>query len=237
MMRLARQIAVVALVAVAVVVPIRAFAGSGGLAVSASLGHCGVSGANVMCLVNTSFNSVDGAEYYTAAVTRADGSVVSHGTVSPGGAGLWVSYVGPGVYTVHVTAWGYDEDGVPEVVESDQDAGELGDDPEGKPAKIFDGKPTGPRPSGKPITEPTDEGQQEDPAAPGATEEPAAAPDPAPEPKTASPPPEPAPEPAANLPACDELAAASGASAEGQTPPQPKQCATPAQSPAGPCCP
>jgi hypothetical protein len=123
--------------ALALAVPLPALALPGGsgaadLGVEASLGGCGLSGGAIACRIDASFNRVPDAEYYTASVTAANGSVTDLGTVSGGGGsgaasiGAWVPYVGNGTYTVTVSAWGYDERGRPKVVESD-DSGAGGE--------------------------------------------------------------------------------------------------------------
>jgi hypothetical protein len=114
--------------ALALAVPLPALAlegGSGGsaLGVQASLNGCGVSGASIACRINAGFTPLSEAEYYTASVSGADGSVTDFGTVASGGGGsaeLVVPYTGNGSYTVTVTAWGYDEQGKPDVVSSDE---------------------------------------------------------------------------------------------------------------------
>ncbi|MGH2963283.1 MAG: hypothetical protein ACRDL3_13985 [Solirubrobacterales bacterium] len=122
--------------ALALAVPLPALALPGGsgaadLGVEASLEGCGLSDGAIVCRINASFNRVPDAEYYTASVTAANGAVTDLGTVSGGGAsgaastGAWVPYVGNGTYTVTVSAWGYDERGRPEVVES-EDSGAGG---------------------------------------------------------------------------------------------------------------
>jgi hypothetical protein len=76
------------------------------LSVSTSLDSCGLAGTDVVCKLDVSFNSVNGASSYSATVTRADGSVVDYGAIGAGGASLFVPYVGPGSYSVRVTAYG-----------------------------------------------------------------------------------------------------------------------------------
>lgn len=221
-----RQVALLILVATAVVVPLRAFA-DGGLNVSASLNQCGVSGASVVCEITTNFNSVDGAKYYTASVTLPDGTVAGQGEVSPGTNSMWFSYVGAGTYRVQITAWGYDEDGRPEVLDEDGSADQVGEQTD-KPSQPTTTSPTGPRPDfgeddtddGNPITDP-DEGAATTDDSP---------PDPAPDV-------EPEPEPAVTLPPCETAAAPPPESAGSATPVAPRACATAAQSPTGPCCP
>jgi hypothetical protein len=116
----------VLLVCVALIVPIQAGALEGrgsALAVSASLGHCGVSGSGIMCRIDVSWSGVENATRYTATATLADGSVQDLGTVGGGGGGgstaVWVPYAGSGTYTVAVTAWGSDPEGKDEKLEDD----------------------------------------------------------------------------------------------------------------------
>jgi hypothetical protein len=118
--------------ALALAVPLPALAiasgtgGGGSLDVQASLAGCGVGGSAIVCRIDASFTSIDDAEYYTASVTAADGSVTDLGRVEAGGASVSVPYTGNGTYTVTITAWGYDEDGNARVVEEDESgAGEA----------------------------------------------------------------------------------------------------------------
>ena len=115
-----RLLLLIALAAIAIV-PLRAFGvvggeSAGGLSVSASLGGCGVAGDGIVCEIEASFNGVEGADYYTASVTRADGSVQDVGSVGGGEGGgsasIYVPYVGAGVYSVTVSAWGTPDEGV-----------------------------------------------------------------------------------------------------------------------------
>lgn len=115
------------LAALALAVPLPALAltgGSGsGLAVSASLNGCGVAGGSIVCGIDTSFSGVAEARYITASVTAPDGSVTDFGTVAHGSSGsatLWVPYTGNGTYTVSASAWGLDDAGEPEVIETDE---------------------------------------------------------------------------------------------------------------------
>jgi hypothetical protein len=80
--------------------------GPAALGVSTTLGGCGVAGSDIVCELNVSYESVNGASAYTATVTRADGSVVDYGSVGAGGTSLYVPYVGPGTYSVRITAYG-----------------------------------------------------------------------------------------------------------------------------------
>lgn len=113
-------------------IPLPAFALEGGgaepparpavLSVSASLGECGLAETTIVCRIDSSWGSVDGAEYYTASVTRADGSVVDYGTIGGGGTSLWVPYVGSGTYSLQVVAWGTPPgEDQPQVIAYDQD--------------------------------------------------------------------------------------------------------------------
>lgn len=119
------------LAALALAVPLPALAltgGSGsGLAVSASLNGCGVASGSIVCGIDASFGGVPEARYITASVTAPDGSVTDFGTVARGSSGsttLWVPYTGSGTYTVSASAWGVDDSGEPEVIETDEaDAG------------------------------------------------------------------------------------------------------------------
>jgi hypothetical protein len=77
------------------------------LNVSTTVGNCGLGGgSDIVCELNVSFNTLPGASSYTATVTRADGSVVDYGAVGAGQASLFVPYVGPGSYSVRITAYG-----------------------------------------------------------------------------------------------------------------------------------
>jgi hypothetical protein len=79
---------------------------AGQLQAQASLDSCGKMGDTTICKFDASYHDVEGAQYYTASVTRPDGSVVDEGTVSAAGASFWVAYVGNGTYTVRISAWG-----------------------------------------------------------------------------------------------------------------------------------
>lgn len=110
-----RRILVLSLLALAV--PLQAVAGGGsggeGLSVSASLDHCGVSASGVVCKIDASWGSIDGADRYTATVTTPGGGEHNLGTVGgdAGSTSAWVPFAGNGTYTVTVTAWGADENG------------------------------------------------------------------------------------------------------------------------------
>ena len=89
--------------------------------VSTALDSCGTLEDEVICKLDVSYNALPEAASYSAAVTRADGSVVDYGGVAPGGTSLWVPYVGSGTYSVRVTAYGAPEqpDGDKEVVSTE----------------------------------------------------------------------------------------------------------------------
>lgn len=80
------------------------------MAVSASLGKCGLAETQIVCQINASWDAVEDADYYTVSVTRPDGSVVDYGETGSPGTSLWVPYVGSGTYSVEVAAWGTPED-------------------------------------------------------------------------------------------------------------------------------
>jgi hypothetical protein len=99
--------------------------GAAGLDVQASLGGCGIADAAISCRIDIAFSHSPDAEYYTASVTAPDGSVLELGTIASGGGGgsstsASVPFSGNGEYTVTVSAWGYDERGRPDVVESER---------------------------------------------------------------------------------------------------------------------
>ena len=105
----------VVLAALALCVPIPAWALSGDepapetagtLGVSASLDSCGIAGSSVVCKIDASWNAIDGATSYSASVTSPDGSVVDYGDAGGSGTSFWVPYSGPGTYTVTVSAYG-----------------------------------------------------------------------------------------------------------------------------------
>ena len=106
-----RQRGLLLYAALAIVIPLPALAlagggsSAGGLSVSASLDHCGVSTDSVVCQINANWTFVEGADRYTASVTAPDGSVTDYGDVGGGSATLWVPYAGNGGYTVTVSAW------------------------------------------------------------------------------------------------------------------------------------
>jgi hypothetical protein len=76
------------------------------LQVSASLDSCGTAADQVVCKIDASWNSLEGATRYTARVTSPDGSVIDYGDVGAGGTSFWVPYVGDGTYTVTVAVYG-----------------------------------------------------------------------------------------------------------------------------------
>lgn len=128
-------------IALALTVPLPAFALSGGgatpanLAVSVAFDRCALLEAQIVCKLDVSFDSVDGATSYTASVTRPDGSVLDLRTIGASPASIWVGYAGDGVYSVQVSAYGDPEqpDGEPPLLDrgdgeaSDPDA----DEPDG----------------------------------------------------------------------------------------------------------
>ena len=239
-MSIIRRVLLVAAIAALAVVPLRAFGVVGAeapsaLSVSASLGGCGVAGEGIVCQIDVSFTGVEGADYYTASVTRADGSVQDLGTVGSGEGGgsasVSVPYVGAGNYGVTVSAWGSpddDEGDKPELLDREQTGtskrqhtGEAKAEPAGE-------DPTEVGPGAAPAAEPAE------PAAPAA--EPAQ--------------PEPVEPPTQTLPQCrpDPTAAAPEApmedgespEAEPQAAPAPApvvECTTPSADANGPCCP
>lgn len=110
-LRLRHKVAALAALALAApAVPAFALPGEdgrgGGLAVSAQLRGCGDAGSGVVCEVDVSHGTVSGASRYEATVTGPDGSVTALGEVGPGGARVWVPYVGNGTYSVEVAAYG-----------------------------------------------------------------------------------------------------------------------------------
>jgi hypothetical protein len=105
----------VVLAALALCVPLPAFAltgddaapeTAGTLGVSASLDSCGIAGSSVVCKIDASWSAVDGATSYSASITSPDGSVVDYGDAGGSGTSFWVPYVGAGSYTVTVSAYG-----------------------------------------------------------------------------------------------------------------------------------
>ena len=104
--------------------PVSADPGPAALSVSASLDSCGVMSNEIVCKLDVSFNPLPNADSYTATITRADGSVTDYGDVGPGGASVWVPYVGAGSYSVKITAYGEpnrpkDRDGRGHVIATD----------------------------------------------------------------------------------------------------------------------
>ena len=233
-MSFVRRVLLVVAIAALAVVPLRAFGvvggGSSGLSVSASLAGCGVAGeSGIVCQIDFSFTGVEDADYYTATITRADGSVQDLGTVGSGEGGgsasASVPYVGSGNYTVSVSAWGNpdEEKGEPELLERERS--DAGDKEE--------------KDSGEVSAEPAEETE--------AAEEPV--PETVPEPAPAEPAPE-EPPPTQSLPECRpdtpdaaEAPMQDGESPEAQSappaqPPAPVvECTTPSSDSNGPCCP
>jgi hypothetical protein len=80
--------------------------GPGALSVSAALEGCGLANAAIVCQINATWSSVDGADYYAVSVTRPDGSVADLGQGAGTSRTLFVPYVGAGTYSVQVAAWG-----------------------------------------------------------------------------------------------------------------------------------
>lgn len=105
------------------------------MTVSASLGECGLVDTQIVCQIDASWDAVEGADYYTVSVTRADGSVVDYGETSATGTSLWVGYVGSGTYSVEVAAWGSPEDDAkPRVIARDKALSTAsGGDAQGRP--------------------------------------------------------------------------------------------------------
>ncbi len=106
-----RRMRIIALSLLALGVPAFAFGGEqpppgGSLSVSASLGGCGLANAAIVCRIDASWSAFEGADYYTVSVTRADGSVVDVGEGAGTSRSIFVPYVGPGTYSVQVSAWG-----------------------------------------------------------------------------------------------------------------------------------
>ena len=246
------------LVALAALVPVSAFAldrgaapaGPAGLAVSASLGGCGVAPEQVYCSIDVTFSGVPGADYYTASVTLADGSVQGAGQVatgaSGGGASLYVPYVGAGTYTVQVSAYGTppgeEADGHPELL----DRGRVGTHgfkpvPDGRTRSgEIRGGPSSPgtRPSFEP----------DEPSAPAKTPSgPQAPPAPSGEPAPTEPSPPVSQPPTVTLPECQPAPVApapepgSPDDAPQAAPPlppaPPTQCTSPSTDAQGSCCP
>ena len=171
------------LAALALAVPLPALAltgGSGsGLAVSASLQGCGVAGGSIVCGIDAGFSGVPEARYITASVTAPDGTVTDFGTVARGSSGsatLWVPYTGSGTYSVSASAWGVDESGDPEVIETDEAA--TGSDHTGK-VKTSGG---GPRavPAAPPADEPAPQADEPEATTPEAPQLPPCEPTPPP---------------------------------------------------------
>jgi hypothetical protein len=158
------------LAALALAVPLPALAltgGSGsGLAVQASLGTCGVAGGSITCSIEAGFSGVPEARYITASVTAPDGSVTDFGTVvrgSSGSATLWVPYTGSGTYTVSASAWGIDDEGDTEVIDTQEAEGGAG-------PRIKQVGTNGGSRSGEPIAPPEGEAAPTDPGTDQAAE-------------------------------------------------------------------
>lgn len=190
--------------ALALAVPLPALAlerggGPGSLDVQASLGGCGVADAAITCRIDVAFSGIPDAEYYTASVTAPDGSVLELGRIATSGDGgastsASVPFAGNGEYTVTVSAWGYDERGRPDVVESERSSATP--DAGSKSA----GELEAAAPEGTPTPEEEPHAPEQDPPAAPEIEQPAC-PEPA-EPPEPTGPPEPA-EPAHRDPAAE----------------------------------
>ena len=230
-----RRAFLVAAIAAIAVVPLRAFGVVGaeapsGLSVSASLGGCGVGGEGIVCTIDVGFSGVEGADYYTGTLTRADGSVQDLGAIGSGegggGASVSVPYVGAGNYSVTVSAWGTPDDGEegekPELL--DRERAKAGDEDSGEVSS----EPAPDEPAAETESDPASE-----PSEPAPAETTPAPADPAPQTLPQCPAEPPAPEPAADSDT-DEADAAPPA----PPPPAPiVECTTPSSDASGPCCP
>ena len=163
-----RRMRIIGLSLLALGVPAFAFGGEqapsgGSLSVSASLGGCGLANAAIVCQIDASWSAFEGADYYTVSVTRADGSVVDVGQGAGTSRSIFVPYVGPGTYSVQVSAWGTPPgEGEPEVLAREKslstdaegaDGGgdDVSTDPAGSPP------PGEESDTGEVVEEPTDE--------------------------------------------------------------------------------
>jgi len=112
MFTMRRQIVCLALIALAVPFPALALdggeesGGPAGLSVSASLAGCGLAGNQILCQIDAGWSAIEDADAYRVSVIGADGGVTDHGETSGLASSVWVSYAGPGTYTVQLTAWG-----------------------------------------------------------------------------------------------------------------------------------
>jgi hypothetical protein len=186
----ARRIRIAALAALALAVPLKAGAVDGegaGLSVAASLDYCGVAQTSIVCKIDASWSDVEGAEYYTASVTLADGSVQDIGDLGDAGStSLWVPYAGDGTYMVTISAWGTDEEGTTRKLDQDNvtetpdqsfEAG-PGSNQDPKDAGQDDGSAEEPAagdssdPAGEPPSEPEQPPEPAEPEAPAEPEEP-----------------------------------------------------------------
>jgi hypothetical protein len=250
----------------ALVVPLPAFGvgvGTGtppaqALDVSVSLDQCGIASTTVVCKLDATFNSIDGARYYTAAVTGPDGNVVEYGNVSSGATSLWAPYVGDGTYSVTVSAWGENVSyGDPKPLATDSGATQNSpdgttDNPGGHSGDRHtgvnsDAMAPGQAGSGSGGSSDTNDGSTPaDPGPPACTPTPA---DPPPEPS--DPPPDPSGDPGAPPPPDDGFTPPSGiygvssSTAEwmasaGELPntyDEASNCPDPVTTPDGTCCP
>ena len=107
-----RRLRVIGLTVLALAAPAFALGGeapsSGAqtLSVTAALNGCGLAGTTIACQIDAGWNALEDADYYTVSVTRPDGSVVEAGQSNGTSHAIVVPYVGPGVYSVQVAAWG-----------------------------------------------------------------------------------------------------------------------------------
>lgn len=106
------KLRVTGLTLLALVVPTLALGGETpppgpqGLSVGAALDGCGLAETTIVCRIDTSWSALEDADYYTVSVTTPDGSVVDAGQSGGTSHLIVVPYVGPGTYSVQVTAWG-----------------------------------------------------------------------------------------------------------------------------------
>ncbi|HEY8465191.1 MAG TPA: hypothetical protein VIL04_00145 [Solirubrobacterales bacterium] len=173
--------ALLAVVALLAALPAAAIGLSGGpksLAVSASLGECGLAGNQIACRVDVSWSGLADARSYSVSVTAPGGGVVGSAETSGTSASIWIPYSGAGSYEVIVTAWGEQREGEeePEVIaqESFGTAGEQ---------RVRNARDPGPAPPA-PVDQAPENDPEEPPKAepepePPATEEPPAQDEPA----------------------------------------------------------
>lgn len=108
-----RRILGLALIALAVPFPALALDGEPGggpapasLSVFASLDRCGTAEARVLCKIDAGWSGIEDADHYKLSVIGADGSIIDYGQTTGQSTSLYVPYVGPGTYSVRVSAWG-----------------------------------------------------------------------------------------------------------------------------------